>query len=161
VSAAALALAAALASAGAPATPVRDVDVATAWLAAVARGDTARIRATTGLPFVYRSTAKQARCNAAARNEAALSKWTGCFRKEERILVDELRLGGSVEAAGSDTHVPKDLRDLAEGIPGAGRWMYAFINGDGFTCGFLFRLDGDGAAAKVTALVLDVDFETG
>jgi hypothetical protein len=164
VSAAALVLAAALAAAGAPAppaAPAREADVAEAWLAAVARGDTATIRGTTGLPFVYRSAAQRARCNAVARTDAALSKWAACFRKEQRILLDELRLGAIVRPAAPGDRAPKSVRDVAEAIPGPGRWLYAFINGDGITASFLFRVDGEGAAAKVTGLVLDLTVATG
>ena len=45
------------------------------------------------------------------------------------------------------------------GHSGDGRWVHAFMNGDGITFEFVFRLLGDGDATHVNAVILNEEVE--
>ena len=137
-----------------------DLAVAKNWLLATTR-DSAALESATGLPFTYRTTNRSQRCEGAVRDRTGLSKWASCFRRDEKVLVQEVRAGADLRAASAQGAEPKGLRAIADRIPGEGRWLLAYINGDGITFTFLFRVTGDGDAARVTAVVLEDEVNRG
>jgi hypothetical protein len=137
-----------------------DLDVAKTWLMAAAR-DGARLEAATAFPFTYRTTNKIKRCERAVRDAAAFSKWAMCFQKGQKLLLDEVRAGTNLQVASTRDAEPRELRALAETIPGDGRWLRAFINGDGVSFIFFFRVTETRGGDKVTALVLQEEVENG
>jgi hypothetical protein len=137
-----------------------DLEVAKNWLLAAAR-DTAAFQSATGLPFTYRTTKRSKACERAVRDRTAVSKWATCFRKDQKLLVAEVSAGAELRAASAKDAEPKGLRAIAEKITGDGRWLFAYINGDGITFTFLFRVTGDGYAARVTAIVVEEEVESG
>jgi len=44
---------------------------------------------------------------------------------------------------------------------GEGRWVHAYINGDGITFTILFKLTKVGGQEKVSALLIEAEAETG
>jgi hypothetical protein len=137
-----------------------DLGVAKTWLMAAAQ-DGATLESATAFPFTYRTTNKTKRCERAVRDAAALSKWATCFQKGQKLLLHEVRSGTDLRGASTRDAEPRALRALAEKIPGDGRWLHAFINGDGVSFTFLFRLTGARGGDKVTAVLLEEEVENG
>jgi hypothetical protein len=137
-----------------------DLGVARSWLTAAAR-DSAALESATAFPFTYRTTNKVKHCERAVRAASAFSKWATCFQKGQKLLLDEVRAGADLRVAASQDAEPKALRALAEKVPGEGRWLRAFINGDGVSFTFLFRVTGTNGTGKVTAVVLEESVENG
>ena len=137
-----------------------DLLVARSWLAAAA-GDRAAVEGATAVPFTYRTTNKIHRCEGVVRDASALAKWSSCFAKEQKLLLDEIRTGASLQGPSKHEVASKALQAVAARVRGDGRWLYAYISGDGVTFFFLFQIVGGDGAAKVRAVVLDEEFESG
>jgi hypothetical protein len=137
-----------------------DLGVAKSWLSAAVR-DGAALESTTAFPFSYRTTNKVKHCEGVVRNPSVFAKWAACFQKGQKLLLDEVRVGGDLRMAAARDAEPKALRALAKKTPGDGRWVHAFINGDGVSFTFLFRVTGTNGAGKVTAVLLEEEVENG
>jgi hypothetical protein len=137
-----------------------DLVVARNWLAAAARGGAA-LEPTTTFPFTYRTTHKIKRCERMVRDASAFTKWAACFEKEQKLLLGEIRSGATLEGASARDVESKALRAIADRVPGEGRWLRAYINGDGVTFTFLFKVTGNGGTDRVSAMLFEADVENG
>jgi hypothetical protein len=142
-------------------TQPADLSVAKDWLAAAAKGSGSMSESSMGLPFTYRTTNKIKKCEGAVRDQAALAKWASCFRDDQKLLLKEIRSGNELQAASPRAADPKQLRAMAKSIPGDGSWLPAFINGDGITFTFLFKLNHSDGGTKITAVLLEEEVESG
>jgi hypothetical protein len=150
---------------GSAADPVPATETARLWLRALHDGNVDAITSLTVLPFAYQEAWPKKKCTRVAKDAVAVRKWLECARKNETLLIEELRweqndpshvhLGLGSEAAS------KKLRALAKGSSGK-TWVNGFINGDGVTYEFLFAIDGDDAGGRrVVAMYIDASFESG
>jgi hypothetical protein len=135
-----------------------DLAVAGSWLTAAAR-DNAALESATAFPFTFRTTNKIKGCERTVRDASAFSKWAACFRKRQKLLLGEVKAGANLREASAQDVESKALRAVADKIPGDGRWLRAFINGDGVTFTLLFKVTGGDGAGKVTAMVLEAEVE--
>ena len=137
-----------------------DLAVAGSWLTA-AVGHGAALASVTAFPFTFRTASKSKACERTIRDGSAFSKWATCFRKRQKLLLSEVKAGANLRAASTQDVESKALRAIADKIPREGRWLRAFINGDGVTFTLFFKVTGGGSAGKVTALVLEAEVERG
>ena len=132
------------------------LEIARSWLRVVEPGDVQALAKSTAVPFTYATTNKVKRCERSASSEKDLSSWLTCIRKNDKVLMEEIRQGEVVPSDPPNVE-SKALRALASKIPGAGKWIEAYINGDGVTFTFRFMLIG----GSVAALLVDAEFENG
>jgi len=144
-----------LASAQAKTNPAA-LEVARNWLRAVDQGDAQALTKSTAVPFTYATTNKVKRCERTVSSDKDLSSWLTCIRKSDKILMEEIRQG-DVMPSDPPNIESKALKALASKIPGAGKWIEAYINGDGVTFTFRFLLVG----GSVAAFLVDAEFENG
>lgn len=150
-----------MAAASPAAASPNDLEALRTWLVAAADGDVAALQSRTAAPFNYRTTNRIKKCEGKVEKVEELGKWLSCFRKNENLILQEIRAGVEVHLASQGDAEPKPLRRLAKKLSGKGRWIHAYFNGDGITSTILFRLsDVDGQTA-LSALVLDLDFDGG
>jgi hypothetical protein len=132
-------------------TELSPLEAASKWLQAVASGDPAE---TTSMPFTFATTAKVKRCERTVTDRKALAEWLTCVRKSDQLLVNEVRRGTLMPSDPAHVESPA-LRSLASKISARGKWIEAFINGDGVTYTFRFLLLG----GAVAAFLVEADFE--
>ncbi|HJX51793.1 MAG TPA: hypothetical protein VJ801_03415 [Polyangia bacterium] len=132
------------------------LEVARNWLRVVERGDAQALAKTMAVPFTYATTNKVKRCERTASSEKDLSSWLTCIRKNDKLLMEAIRQG-EVMPSDPPNVESRALKALTSKIPGAGKWIEAYINGDGvtFTCRFLLL------GGSVAAFLLDAEFENG
>jgi hypothetical protein len=130
--------------------------VARSWPHAVERGNAEVLTKTTSVPFTYATTNKVKRCERSVSSEKDLSSWLTCMRKNEKLLMEEIRQG-DVQPSDPPNVESKALKALAGKIPGDGKWIETYINGDGVTFTFRLLLAG----SSVAAFLVDAEFENG
>ena len=132
------------------------LEAARNWLRVVERGDAQTLTKTTAVPFTYATTNNVKRCERAASSEKDLSSWLSCIRKNDKLLMEEIRQG-EVMPSDPPNVESKALKALASKVPGTGKWIEVYINGDGVTFTFRFLLIG----GSVAAFLVDAEFENG
>jgi hypothetical protein len=86
----------------------------------------------------------------------ALSDWLKCLRTTDTLLVKEVQLGEFLPSDPPNVE-SKALRSLGSKVSRNGKWVEAYINGDGVTYTFRFLI----VDQAVAAFLVEADFETG
>jgi hypothetical protein len=132
------------------------LDLARKWLQAVARGEPTSVEKGTALPFTYATTAKVKRCDGKVTDPKALSNWLKCLRTSNELLVGEIQHGDLMPSDPPNVR-SKTLRSLGSKLSRNGKWIEAYINGDGVTYTFRFLI----VDQAVAAFLVESDVETG
>jgi len=132
------------------------LEVARKWLQAVGTSEPTALEKSTSMPFTYATTAKVKRCERKVTEAKALSDWLKCLRTGDKLLVEEIQQG-DLKPSDPPNVESKALRSLGSKISRDGKWVEAYINGDGVTYTFRFLIV-DGAVA---AFLVNAEFETG
>jgi hypothetical protein len=172
-----LLLATLAAAAGAVAGPGRaaatdDIGVFKKWLVGLQQADGTILEAHTAVPFRYRTTNNSKKCEATIRTRVAFSRWVSCFRTDQKLLFEELKKGTLIKAAPANAPQAKALRSIIDArhrgyLPtsdrtwGEGRWVDAYINGDGITFTLLFKLTDVNGEPKINAVLIHEEVENG
>lgn len=154
-----IAVACLVATIGRRAAASDDLSVVRTWLASSTKGAEV-FEAATAFPFAYRTTNKVKKCERVAPDRASFSKWSACFRKDQKLLLDEIKAGALVQESPPKDAGSPGLQVIRKAMSGDGRWVQAFMNGDGVTYEFFFRVVGERDGARVNALILDEEVES-
>jgi hypothetical protein len=131
------------------------LEVARKWLQAVASGEPTSVEKGTALPFTYTTTAKVKQCEGKVPDPKALTNWLKCLRTSNDLLVGEVQRGTLMPSDPPNVQ-SKALRSLGSNLSRNGKWIEAYINGDGVTYTFRFLIVDEGVAA----FLVESEFET-
>jgi hypothetical protein len=133
-----------------------DAQVALAWGQALFGDEADWLPEVTALPFIFRSTESESRCQRAVKSPAELREWSGCLNRGSDAFIEGLRWKDRRVVPGGLTKAPPKLKGLAEGIEPLGNWVLLTGDFNGFHSALLLRIQGEGSRKLVSAALGDV-----
>ena len=133
-----------------------DGQIARVWQHALLSGDRAWLADATALPFLFRSSGPDERCQRDLKAPTDFQTWLACVGAPDGALLEGLDGGEQVVVqAGMTTASPK-LRDLGQAIRTPGTWVQLLATGEGIHAELLLRVQQDGLQKRVSACLADV-----
>jgi hypothetical protein len=136
-----------------------DVQLAQIWAHAFLGDDPTWLAEITGLPFVFRSTEVDGRCQGEVENSGQLREWSGCLYKQSSTFVEGLLWAEHRVVSEGLASVSPRLKEVVAEVPGPGTWVQLTGDSNGFHSTVLLRLHADGSRKLVAAALGDVELD--
>jgi hypothetical protein len=134
-----------------------DAQVAQVWGQALLGDDPTWLPEVTALPFVFRSTDTEGRCQREVKNHAELRELISCLHQGSNTFVEGLlSTNHRVTPEGLTSASPR-LKQLALGMAAPNsNWVHIAGDFDGVHSSLLLRLQGEGSRKRVSVALGDV-----
>jgi Ankyrin repeats (3 copies) len=133
-----------------------DAEVAQVWVKALLGDDRTWLPDHTMLPFVFRSTAPNHRCQRAIDSSLGLREWTACLYQGADPFVEGLLWTKRTVIPEGLESASRKLKKAARSIAGPGNWVHITGEVKAFHSTLLVRVVADGPRKLVSAAVGDV-----
>jgi hypothetical protein len=133
-----------------------DTQVAQVWRQALLGDDPTWLPEVTALPFVFRSTDTEGRCQREVKSQAELREWSSCLHQRSNRFAEGLLSTNHRVAPGGLMSASARLKKLAGGMAAPRNWVHLAGDFDGVHSSLLLRVQGEGSRKRVSVVLGDV-----
>ena len=145
-----------------PAPTESEFVTAKEWLNSWQSNDSWLLVTKTTLPFTFATTNRVKSCEGIKQTPTALEKWRRCMRRSEKLLAEELNADSDGIRQDDMKVESEELKALVKRVPLNGKWIGAYLNGNGVTYSFRFLITTTKTGtSKVRAFLFDTYFDQG